>query len=135
MPAPPLVKSGRLAFLEKNTQIRILLHGLTGPVDNKTYSSIMPPMEANSDEWIAEVVSYIRHEFGGRPPWNYLSKQQPGTAEAPTNKAAGFPVRPTISNVVKPEEVRKIREEEKRTTPWTIEELESKKKEESAPQE
>jgi hypothetical protein len=92
----------------------------------------MPPMGANSDEWIAEVASYIRHEFGGRMPWNYGSKQQPGTAEAPTNKGAGFPVRPNISNAVKPEDVKKIREEENRTKPWTIEELESKSKEEAA---
>jgi mono/diheme cytochrome c family protein len=40
MAAPPLVASKRLAFLEKNTAIRIVMHGLSGPVDGKTYSSV-----------------------------------------------------------------------------------------------
>jgi mono/diheme cytochrome c family protein len=118
MAAPPLTGSKRLAFLEKNTTIRILLHGLTGPVDGKAYASVMPAMEANSDEWIASVVSYIRYEFGGRA----------GMAPAAVNSTSGFPVRKMASPVVTPEEVKKIREESAgRNKAWTLEELEVKK--------
>ena len=65
--APPLVGSKRLG---RNTDaaVRILLHGLSGPVDGQTYPSEMPAMKDNDDEWIASVVSYVRHEFSNAPP-------------------------------------------------------------------
>ena len=65
--APPLVGSKRLG---RNTDasIRILLHGLSGPVDGQTYPSEMPSMKDNDDRWIASVASYIRHEFSNAPP-------------------------------------------------------------------
>lgn len=123
MAAPPLAGSERLAFLEKNTIIRILLHGLTGPVDGKEYASVMPAMEANSDEWIASVASYIRYEFGGKAPRR--PGEIPGMAPAAVNSASGFPVRKAPSPVVTPREVKKIREESKgRSKVWTLEELE-----------
>lgn len=122
--APPLEGSPRLAFLEKDNTIRILLHGLEGPIDGKQYSSVMPAMHDNSDEWIASVVSYIRYEFGGRPPRN--PKHIPGMALPAENRDAGFTVRKTISPVVTPEEVKQLREETAaRTTAWTLEELPS----------
>lgn len=98
--APPLLGSKRLAG-DKNTAIRILLHGLKGPVDGKTYpGDLMPSMGENNDEWIASVLSYTRFEFGRIP------------ARGP-------------SPFITPEEVRKIREESvERSNPWTIEELE-----------
>ena len=40
---------------------QLLLNGLKGPVDGKTYPDMMPPMDANNDEWIASVLSYIRN--------------------------------------------------------------------------
>jgi glucose/arabinose dehydrogenase/mono/diheme cytochrome c family protein len=134
LPAPPLVESPRLAFLEKNTLIRIVMHGLSGPVDGKTYPSVMPAMADNSDEWIAQVVSYIRHEFGGKPPRNF-GGVQPGMAPPATNKATGFTIRPIISPVVTPEEVNKIREENAgRAKTWTLKELENKREQELAVQ-
>ncbi|WPP49183.1 DUF7133 domain-containing protein [Catalinimonas niigatensis] len=123
MAAPPLVDSERLAFVEKATTTRILLHGLTGPVDGEEYSSVMPAMEANSDEWIASIVSYIRYEFGGKPPRR--PGEIPGMAPAAVNAASGFPVRSSPSPVVTPEEVKKIREENQgRDKAWTLDELE-----------
>ena len=105
MAAPPLVGSKRLNFAEKNTAIRILLHGLTGRVDGKAYSSIMPAMAANNDKWIASVVSYIRYEFGDNS----------------RNRRA-------LSPAIKPEEIKKIREENAgRNKAWTLAELKSKK--------
>lgn len=99
--APPLVGSKRLAG-DKNTAIRILLHGLTGPIEGKTYpGDLMPSMGANSDEWIASVLSYARFEFGQIP--------------------RGGP-----SPFITADEVKKVREESgARAKAWTIAELES----------
>lgn len=101
LPAPVLDGSKRLTMAEKNTAIRIVMHGLSGPVDGKTYPSVMPAMRDNSDEWIAAVVSYIRYEFGGQ------RRDRPGPSPA-----------------VKPEEVAKIRAEQaQRKKEWTLAEL------------
>jgi mono/diheme cytochrome c family protein len=101
MAAPPLVGASPLQLSEKYTAIRILLGGLTGPVEGKTYPGEMPSMAANGDGWITEVLSYARYEFG--------------------NKATG---KTDLSPVVKRSEVKKIREEMKgRDKPWTLEEL------------
>ncbi|MEJ7766778.1 MAG: c-type cytochrome [Chitinophagaceae bacterium] len=127
MAAPPLVGSDRLSFLNKNATISILLHGLQGPVDGKTYSSVMPSMEANSDEWIASVVSYIRYEYGGKPPRR--PGEIPGMAPAASSKTSGFPVRKVRSPAVTPAEIKNIREANAgRTKAWTLDELELKYK-------
>ncbi|MBL7700477.1 MAG: c-type cytochrome [Chitinophagaceae bacterium] len=60
MPAPPLVGSPRVKG-DKIALTQLLLNGLTGPVDGKTYTDKMPSMWAQSDEWIASVLSYIRN--------------------------------------------------------------------------
>ena len=66
MPAPPLIGSARITG-DSETLIKILLHGLTGPVDGETYPDVMPPMGHNDDEYIASVISYIRSDFGEGP--------------------------------------------------------------------
>jgi hypothetical protein len=48
--------------------IRVLLHGLTGPIDGEKYSEVMIPMGQNTDEWIASVGSYVRNAFGNSAP-------------------------------------------------------------------
>jgi glucose/arabinose dehydrogenase/mono/diheme cytochrome c family protein len=99
MAAPPLTGSKRLNDSDPRVAIRILLKGLSGPVDAKTYPSMMPSMEANNDEWIASVASYVRYEFGGRR-------------------------RRGVSPAVSPDDVKRIREEERgRKRPWTMREL------------
>lgn len=60
MPAPPIAGSPRVKG-DKIFLTQLLLNGLTGPVDGKTYTDKMPSMWAQSDEWIASVLSYIRH--------------------------------------------------------------------------
>jgi mono/diheme cytochrome c family protein len=60
MPAPPLAGSPRVKG-DKIALTQLLLNGLTGPVDGKTYADKMPSMWAQSDEWIASVLSYIRN--------------------------------------------------------------------------
>lgn len=98
--APPLLGSKRLAG-DKRTAIRILLHGLTGPLDGKIYpGDLMPAMGANSDRWLAEVLSFARFEFG----------RAPRTGPSP---------------FISPDEVAKVRSESgNRTTSWTAAELE-----------
>jgi glucose/arabinose dehydrogenase/mono/diheme cytochrome c family protein len=64
MLAPPLTGSARVNG-GKEVLIRILLNGLSGPVDNKKYPDVMPAQNANNDEYIASVLSYIRHNLGG----------------------------------------------------------------------
>ncbi|AWB66020.1 hypothetical protein C2869_06015 [Saccharobesus litoralis] len=72
----------------------IVLHGLTGPIEGKTYmGGIMASVAANDDQYLADVLTYIRNDFG--------------------NKAS----------MVKPEQIAKLRKLNQRTTPWTIEEL------------
>jgi mono/diheme cytochrome c family protein len=60
MPAPPLVGSPRVKG-DKTSLIQLLLYGLKGPVDGKTYPDMMPAMGSNDDAWIASALSYIRN--------------------------------------------------------------------------
>lgn len=62
--APPLVGSPRLKG-DAETAIKILLHGLTGPVDGKTYNGPMAPIADQNDAYIADIASYVRAEFNG----------------------------------------------------------------------
>lgn len=67
MPAPPLAGSPRVKG-DKILNIQLLLNGLKGPVDGKTYPDMMPSMGGNDDEWLASVLSYIRNssELGNK---------------------------------------------------------------------
>ncbi|MEX2214778.1 MAG: discoidin domain-containing protein [Phycisphaeraceae bacterium] len=62
--APALAGSPRVLG-HKERLARIVLNGLIGPVDGKTYAGgLMLPMKANDDRWIADVITYIRNDFG-----------------------------------------------------------------------
>jgi mono/diheme cytochrome c family protein len=90
--APPL--SGSKTAVQGDSLIRVLLHGLAGPVDGKTYEAQMVPMGANPDQWIADVACYIRKAFGNQGP------------------------------LVSKDDVKRIRgATQSRTLPWSIEEL------------
>ncbi|MGH9308231.1 MAG: DUF7133 domain-containing protein, partial [Vicinamibacterales bacterium] len=74
--------------------IKTLLHGLTGPVDGKTYSTgVMAPMGTNADEWVAAVGSYVRNAFGN------------------------------VGSFITPADVARVRAAAPRTSLWTVEEL------------
>lgn len=94
---PPLAGAEQVAG-DPARLIRIVLHGLQGPIKVKgvTYTNIMPPHGPQlKDAEIADVLTYVRQEWG--------NKAGPVTAEAVT----------------------KIRAAEKaRTTMWTWAELE-----------
>ena len=62
---PPLPGSARVLG-SGGSLVRTVLHGLTGPLDGKTYPGQMLPLAANDDEWIAAVSTYIRNSFGNK---------------------------------------------------------------------
>jgi len=63
---PPLAKSDFLATLTKEDYIRGVLMGRTGPiaVNGKTYNGTMVPLNYLSDEQIANVLTYVRNNWG-----------------------------------------------------------------------
>ena len=91
--AAPLSGS-KIVLGHRDHVIRAVLHGVTGPIDGKTYQGQMIPMMSNDDKWIASVISYVRNSFG--------------------NSAA----------CVTPADIARVRKEtQSRTTPWTETEL------------
>ncbi len=73
---PPLVAS-EWATGNEERMIRIVLHGLNGPitVEGKEYNNVMAPLGAAlKDEQIANVLSYVRASWG-----NSASEVQPET--------------------------------------------------------
>lgn len=56
--APSLIGSPRVTG-NKTTLSRILINGLIGPIEGKEYG-IMMPLKENGDQWLANVMSYVR---------------------------------------------------------------------------
>jgi mono/diheme cytochrome c family protein len=93
--APPLAGQPRVIG-HRDYIIKVLLKGLSGDIDGKTYQggAVMVPMGQNTDEWIADVASFVRMSFG--------------------NQAA----------MVTPSQVAQVRmATARRTSPWTLAEL------------
>jgi mono/diheme cytochrome c family protein len=61
--APSLAGSDRVNG-HRDYVIKAILHGLTGPIDGRTYPQVMPASGANRDEWVADVASFVRMSFG-----------------------------------------------------------------------
>jgi mono/diheme cytochrome c family protein/glucose/arabinose dehydrogenase len=94
-PAPALAENPDVSGAPDKL-IKILLHGLTGPINGKTYLSLMPPMSSRDDDYIAAVLSYIRTDLGNK------------------------------SSVIRKEHVKRIREQTAdRSEPWTKAELDN----------
>ncbi|MBP0903032.1 c-type cytochrome [Mariniflexile gromovii] len=64
--APSLIGSPRVVGDDLGKLSKILLNGLIGPVDGVDYG-IMMPLKANDDQWIADVLTYVRamNDVGG----------------------------------------------------------------------
>jgi len=92
--APSMVNSPRIIG-NGATMVRTILHGLSGPLDGKTYPGVMAPMNTQTDQWIADVATYVRNSFGNQA--------------APISKEFVAALRKDSAG---------------RTTPWTMEELE-----------
>jgi mono/diheme cytochrome c family protein len=61
--APPLAGSPRVMDNNYRFATEILLKGMNGPIDGIAYGGTMAPMEANTDEWAAAVLTYIRRSW------------------------------------------------------------------------
>jgi mono/diheme cytochrome c family protein len=93
--APPLVGAPRVVGHRANV-VQVLLHGMTGPLNGTEYAGgVMVPMGMNTDEWIADVASYIRNAFGNS------------------------------AEMITTEQVAAIRKAGTRSQPWTLPELEA----------
>ena len=96
--APPLSGSPRVNG-DKEALVKIILHGLTGPVDDVEYPGMMAPQGSNDDDYVAAVASFIRNSLGND------------------------------ASVVSYKDLREIRKKtEGRATPWTLDELKRTKK-------
>jgi mono/diheme cytochrome c family protein len=65
--APAIAASPRVLG-HQDYVIKVLLHGMTGPVGGQTYADVMVPFGQNNDEWVANVASYLRNAFGNKAP-------------------------------------------------------------------
>lgn len=93
--APPLVGSPRVLG-QKEVLGRIVLHGLTGDLDGKSYREVMAPCDKHDDEWIASVLSYIRQDWGN------------------------------LASIVRPDDVARVRQVARnRYRAWTMKDLEA----------
>ncbi|BCX46812.1 glucanendo-1,6-beta-glucosidase [Haloferula helveola] len=61
--APPLAASP-IVTGHPELAVKVLLHGLSGPVDGKEYPGEMIGMASNGDQWVADVLTYVRNSFG-----------------------------------------------------------------------
>jgi len=69
LPTAPTIANNPDVNGDPDKLIKILLHGLTGPIDGKTYpGNLMPGIADNDDEYIAAVLSYIRNDLGNKAP-------------------------------------------------------------------
>jgi mono/diheme cytochrome c family protein len=63
MMAPALAGSPRVQA-HRDYVTKVLLHGLTGTLNDQTFTNVMVPVGAQKDEWIAAIGSYVRNAFG-----------------------------------------------------------------------
>jgi mono/diheme cytochrome c family protein len=61
--APALAGSPRVSG-HRDYVVKTILHGLSGPIDGRSFPQVMVAMGANKDEWVADVASYVRNSFG-----------------------------------------------------------------------
>ena len=93
--APPFLGSKTINGYQDG-MIAVVLKGLKGPVNGKSYDALMVPMESNDDEWVAAVTSYVRARFGNH------------------------------ASLIEASEVARVRATIKaRTEPWTLEDLQA----------
>ncbi len=86
--APALAGSFRMQG-HSSYPIQVLLHGLEGPIDKKSYTGgMMASMKEQSDEWISDVLSYIRTELSNEA--SFISPKQVAEIRAATKKHTGL---------------------------------------------
>ncbi|MEX2398294.1 MAG: c-type cytochrome, partial [Balneolales bacterium] len=60
--APPIINSSRIQGHEEYV-VKTIMHGMAGPINGTSYG-LMAPMGMNTDEWIADIATYIRNSMG-----------------------------------------------------------------------
>lgn len=65
--APSLIGSPRVTG-DWEITTKILLNGLTGPIDGKEYAGVMVGMKHQDNEWLASVLTYIRMHLNDASP-------------------------------------------------------------------
>ena len=78
----PSLRGSKTVLGYRDGVINVLMNGLTGPVEGKTYTAQMVPMKSNNDDWIASVASYIRNSFGNHA--SFVSTQEVARVRAAT---------------------------------------------------
>ena len=91
--APPLAGSERVRG-HPDVLIRIILHAVTGPIDDKEYEEHMVPMAALDNDSLSLVINYVRNSWGNS------------------------------ASIIEPDNIATVRKEtEGREKPWTLKEL------------
>jgi glucose/arabinose dehydrogenase/mono/diheme cytochrome c family protein len=91
----PSLKASKRVLGAHDKLTRIVLHGLTGPIEGKTYPGAMEALKSHDNKYLAEVLTYIRNSWGNS------------------------------ARMITENDVRQVRKKHRsRKTPWTIEELE-----------
>lgn len=86
---PPLAKSDFLAKQKAEDLIKIVLRGLTGPVEvnGQRYDSVMPPMSQLTDDEIANILTFVRNSWGNQG--DRVRKDDVQAVRAATPRAEG----------------------------------------------
>jgi mono/diheme cytochrome c family protein len=93
--APALAGSPRVAG-HPDYVLKVLLHGLTGPIDGRTYAGqIMVPQAQQSDDWIAAVASYIRGSLTNQA--SFVTPEQVARVRAATRSRTSAYTAPELA--------------------------------------
>ena len=93
----PALKGSKRVLGSHDKLTRIVLHGLTGPIDGKTYPGAMEALKNHDNKYLADVLTFIRNSWGNQ------------------------------GRMLTENDVRQVRKKYRaRKTPWTIEELSQK---------
>jgi nitrite reductase (NO-forming) / hydroxylamine reductase len=97
---PPLADSDYLAA-DTERAIRVVLHGLTGPVtvNGVEYNSVMPPMTQLSDTDVADALTYAMNSWGNRLGSVSAAQVAAIRAEGPPAQAAESPTEHAATTV------------------------------------
>jgi mono/diheme cytochrome c family protein/glucose/arabinose dehydrogenase len=61
--APSFAES-KILHGHRDLAVKVVLHGLAGPIEGKVFPGEMIAMASNGDAWVADVLSYVRNSFG-----------------------------------------------------------------------
>ena len=86
--APALAGSARIQS-HPEYAVRVVLHGMEGAIEGKTYAGgMMTSMKEHSDEWVADVISYIRNGLSNDA--SMVTPQQVASIRAKTGDQKGM---------------------------------------------